>query len=289
MTIQPLLKKILIHPIFRIIAGVLLLNVGLFILRNLSEALLSAIGIEERLVAASVIFLIRISGLAGLYWLFVHLYEKRKPLEIFFTWSSAAEFGIGALIGIICLGSVVGINMLAGWVTLAGIHADPDLLEGFYDVTFFVLLQDFVFFMILFRIAEPHLGTWATIILTGLIFGFKHLLFPGYTFISGVFIFLESTFIFSALFLRSRALWGIFGFHLLYNLAQMVLFGHPVSEGLQSILDTRVDGPLLFTGNPSGFESSVITGICCIAAGAILLTGTYRKGGFIENRRKPKF
>jgi membrane protease YdiL (CAAX protease family) len=286
MKIQPLLKKILIHPVFRIITGVLLLNVGLFMLRNLSEALLSALGIEERLVAASVIFLVRISGLVGLYWLFVHVFEKRRPHEIFFTRSSAGEFGTGALIGITCLGTVVGISMLAGWVTVEGIHANPDLLEGFYDVTFFVLLQDFVFFMILLRIAEPHLGTWATIILTGLIFGFKHLLFPGYTFLSGVLIFLESTFVFSALFLRSRTLWGIFGFHLLYNLVQMVLLGHPVSKGLESILDTRVDGPLLLTGNPSGFESSIITGIFCTATGAALLIGTYRRGGFIETKRR---
>ncbi len=280
--IKEVFRKVLNFPAVRIILGIVMLNVGLFLLRNLTELLLSGLSINNDIILSTGIFVIRILGLIFLYSLYVRMYERRKPSEIMFTRDTAKHVFLGAIIGLLLIAAVVGINCLFGWITLEKVNESPRILEGIYFTVFFVLLQDFIYFLILFRITEKYLGTYWTILLSGLIFGFKHLLFPDYSIVSGIIIFVDVTFIFSALFLKSRSLWGIFGFHFVYNFVQNIILGNPVMEGIQSVFDLNVDGPVIFTGDPSGFETSIIAVIACVAFGTFYLNNLRKQGLFLD-------
>jgi membrane protease YdiL (CAAX protease family) len=277
-----IIGKILNFPVLKIIVGIILLNVGLFILQSLVQLILSSFHIINDLIQSSCIFIIRIIGLYYLYLLFIRIYEKRKPSEIAFKKCTLNQIFLGSLIGILCISFITGINCLFGWISIENVNESPDILRGIYDTVFFVLLQDFVFFLILFRITEKYLGTYLTILITGLIFGFNHLLFPEYTFINGIFLFINITFIFSALYLKSRTLWEIFGFHLAYNFIQSNVLGVNITSGIQSIFKLHVEGPVLLTGDISGLESSLPAVLYSILIGGYYLVKEKKQGKFLK-------
>ena len=281
-TAAKLIRQILNFPLVRIIVGIAVLNVGLFVLRNLTELALDGIHLNNETVRSTCLFIIRIAGLIFLYILYVRVYEKRKPSEISLSRDTAGQILFGAVTGLACITLVIGINWIFGWITIEKVNGSPDILRGLYYTLFFVLLQDFVYFLVIFRITEKYLGTYFTILITGLIFGFKHLLFPEYTFLSGLIIFIDAAFIFSALFVRSRSLWGVFGFHFMYNFLQSTIFGHPGNENLQSVFTIDLSGSPVLTGNESGFESSMIVLIFCIALGGYFLNASRKKGRFLD-------
>ena len=277
-----IVRPVMLSPISRIISGIVLLNVGLFIQRNLVQLALSALAVENEILISTFIFAIRILGLIFIYTLLVKAFEGRKPAEIAIKKATVKQLTRGAEIGILCIGFIFGMNWLSGWVSVENVNESPDILEGIYYTVFFVLLQDFVHFLILFRITEKYLGTYLTILICGLIFGFKHSLFPDYTFISGIIIFIDVTFIFSALFLWSRSLWEIFGFHLAYNITQNIILGNPSIAGIQSVLKLSVNGPAILAGDPSGFETSIIAVTFCIGVGGYLLNVTRNQGWIMK-------
>lgn len=279
---QKITGKILGFPVLKIIIGIILMNVGLFILRSLTEVILSSFHITNDLIRSSIIFVIRMFGLYYLYRFFIWIYEKRRPEEIAFTKNTFKQILFGSCIGLFCIGFIVGINWLFGWVSIETVNESPAILRGITYTVFFALLQDFVFYMILFRITEKYLGTVLTIIIASLVFGFKHLLFPDYSFISGIFLFLNILFIFSALYLKSRTIWEIFGFHVTYNFIQYIVFGNFAIEGIQSVFKLHIEGPVLFTGNPSGFETSIFAVLYCVLIGGVLLIKEKKNGIFLK-------
>jgi hypothetical protein len=275
-------RNVLKFPLIKIIIGIALINVGTFFVRSMIQLLLSASGLKSDLIASSVIFVTRISCVYYLYLLFVWIFEKRKAEEIKLSRLSVKQYGLGALIGFSCITFIIGINLLGGWITVNGMNQSPDILKGVYHTVFYALLQDIIFYLILFRITEKYLGTCLTILMTGLVFGFEHMLFPPYTFISAMFIFLDVTFIFSGLYLKSRTIWVMLGFHTFYNFIQYIVFGNYQIEGIRSILTMSIRGPIILTGNTAGFETSLIAVIFCVLVGGYYLAEARKRGEFIN-------
>ena len=266
-----IIGTILGFPVLKIIIGIVSINVGIFLLRNLSQSVLSYLNITNDIIQLTIIFVIRIFALYYIYKFFIWIYEKRKPFEITFTKSTLKQIFFGAIIGLLCISLIVIINWVFGWITIERVNESPDILNGIYHTIFYSLLQDVVYYLILFRIVEKYLGTYITILLTATIFSFKHLLFPEYSFISGIFLFINITFIFSSLYIRSRTIWEIFGFHFTYNFIQSIIFGNFSIEGIQCVINLNMDGPVLFTGNPSGFETSIFCVLYCVVVGGYIL------------------
>ncbi|MBN1822460.1 MAG: hypothetical protein JXR31_05740 [Prolixibacteraceae bacterium] len=272
--------KILKFPVVKIIIGIVLINVGVFFFRNIGQLILSPLHIKNELLYNIVLYSIRIISLIYLYKLFIWIYEKRKTSEIDFNKNSFNRVAFGILIGILCIGFILGVNYLFGWISIIKVNESPDIIQGFFYTVFFALLQDFIYFLIIFRITEKYLGTYLSILITGLIFGFKHLLFPEYLIINGFFIFLDSLFIFSALYLRSRTVWEIFGFHLTYNFIQVIVLGISIPEKMQSVFELDINGPMLFTGDKSGLESSLPVALFCVIVGGFIFLKEKNKGEF---------
>jgi hypothetical protein len=62
------------------------------------------------------------------------------------------------------------------------------------------------------------------------------------------------------------------------NYVQYNIFGNYKIEGIQSVYDLYISGPILITGNKSVFETSILAVLYCVVVGSYLLMEEYKKG-----------
>lgn len=273
--------KILHFPLSEIIIGVILVNVSTFILRSIAQVVLSSLSVENNLVSAIVIFVVRLLTVYFAYICFARIFEKRKAAEISINPAALKELSLGGLLGLGMIVIVIGLMWCFGNLTVNAVNINAPLLQSFIYHSFFAFLQDIVYFAIIFRITEKSLGSWIAIIITSIIFGFKHLLFPGYTLWSVIAQTFEAGILFSALFIMSRRIWLIFGFHLGWNFIQYGLIQGFDAEGLTPLFQVEFLGSRLITGMPVGLEASIITFVLATATGLYFLKKAYQKGNFV--------
>ena len=172
--------------------------------------------------------------------------------------------------------------IVAGYFSISNINESAPLFQSILVHLFFAFLQDMVYFIIIFRISEKRLGSWIAIIIASVIFGFKHLLFPGYTLWSAVAQTIEGGLLFSALFLHTRRIWILFGFYFTWNFVQHGIIGFPEFDKIPSLINLDIKGSDLITGNPVGMEASFVTFILLSGLGIYLLHKAYKQNKFIK-------
>jgi membrane protease YdiL (CAAX protease family) len=283
---KSLAQRILHFPVLKIFIGVILVNVPVFIVRSLAEFILSAAGAQSA-VSVLIIFLVRIFTVYYGYVLFVRLFEHRKADEISPRRAFPDLFTGGGL-GLILILAVMGLMWITGHFTIVGVDRSATFFESVIYHTFFAFLQDVVYFIILFRIAEVHAGSWPAIVLASVIFGFKHLLFPGYTIWSAVAQACEAGLLFSALYMLTRNIWAIFGFHAVWNIIEYGLILGFQGQNLKGVFVVHFTGSPLITGQPVGPEASIFTMVLGTALGIWLLIRAHPKGCFIRPNRRSK-
>jgi membrane protease YdiL (CAAX protease family) len=283
---KSLAQRILNFPVLKIFIGVVLVNVPVFIVRSLAAFILSEAGASSAL-SVLIIFLVRMLTVYYGYVLFVLLFEHRKADEIS-PGRAFPDLFTGGGLGLALILAVMGLMWITGHFSIAGVDPSATFFESVIYHTFFAFLQDVVYFVILFRIAEAHAGSWTAIVLASVIFGFKHLLFPGYTVWSAVAQACEAGLLFSALFMLTRKIWTIFGFHAVWNIIEYGLVLGFEGQNLKGVFVVHFTGSPLITGQPVGPEASIFTLLLGTALGIRLLIQAHRKGCFIRPARKSK-
>ncbi len=273
--------RILTFPLSKIIIAIILVNVPTFIMRSLAQVILSALSVQNAQLEAVVVFIVRLLTVYFAYSLFVKYFEKRKVDEISIDRSALKEFLFGGILGFLAIGMVTGIMVIFDCYSIEGINQSATPFISFLYDFFFAFLQDIVYFAIIFRITEENMGSWIAIIIASIIFGFKHGLFPGYNLWSLVAQSIEAGILFSALFMLTRRIWVIFGFHFIWNYIEHGIMGIPEIEGMQGILISKFSGPDIITGSPVGLEASILTFIIGLGIGIYFLNKAYRKGNFV--------
>lgn len=251
--------RILNFPLIKIVIGIILVNVSTFLLRSIAQLVMSLLSINNETIITVVIFLVRIFTVYFAYIFFIKILEKRKVYELSFDVSAIKEVSFGGLIGLISITTVMGIMWLLGNYTIYEINHSATLFESFLYNFFFAFLQDVVYFLIIFRITEKSLGSWIAIGLASIIFGFKHLLFPGYTVWSAIAQAFEAGILFSVFFILTRRIWLLFGFHFIWNFIENGFILGFKPEGLIELLKSEFSGSHLITGMPVGPEASILT------------------------------
>ena len=273
---------IIIHfPLIQIIVGIILVNVPTFILRNIAQFILSTLTVKNAPVEAFVIFSVRSLTVYFAYVLFVRLFEKRKAEEVSINPSAFKEISLGGILGLLMITLVMSLMWMTGNFAISGIDHTAPLFQSFLFHSFFAFLQDIVYFAIVFRIIEKSLGSWIAIVVASFVFGFKHLLFPGYTFWSVFAQTLEAGLLFTALFILSRKIWLIYGFHVVWNSVQYGLIMGFDAENLTPLFISDFTGSNLITGMPVGLEASIMTFCIGTTLGVFFLKRAYKKGNFI--------
>src|SRR5690606_19283436 len=105
--------------------------------------------------------------------------------------------------------------------------------------------EEVVYRGVLFRIVEEHIGTYAAMGLTGVVFGLSHLFNENATLWGALAIAIEAGFMLAAVYAATRSLWLAIGVHFGWNFAAAGVFstevsGNGASEGL---LDATTSGP----------------------------------------------
>jgi len=271
--------KIINFPVLQIIIAVVLVNVSTFILESLAKLTLSTLNVNNNFITSSLIFVVRMLSVYFIYLYFVKIFEKRKADEISLDKKTMKDFSIGCIIGISLISVTFSLLYLLGYCSIKGINNSPDLFQSFLFAFFFAFLQDIVYFAIIFRIAERHLGTVIAIAIAGIIFGFTHLLFPDYSLWGAIAITIVGAILFSALYIRTRKIWMIFGFHFMYNFIQN---GFLLKiQDMESLLKIRVTGSEIIAGSQNGLESSIIAIILSICIGMYFMKKAKNEGKFI--------
>ncbi|MEU4449363.1 CPBP family intramembrane glutamic endopeptidase [Actinosynnema sp. NPDC050801] len=213
--------------------------------------------------------------------------ERRVPVEVVPRGAGPA-FGRGLLIGLGMFGAVIaniaflGGYEVLGWGSLGGAVA----VFGFMAAA--VVVEELIFRGILFRIVEQRVGTWASLALTGLLFGAAHLFNSHATWWTAVAIAVEAGFMLAAAYAATRNLWVPIGVHFGWNFAQGGVFSTSVSGGdaPQGLLDGVTSGPLLLSGGEFGPEASAYSVLAGVVVTAGFLWLARRRGNLVPARRR---
>ena len=213
--------------------------------------------------------------------------ERREPAEVARA-GALARLVRGALIGAGLFAAVVTTIALLGDYRVHGLGSvtGPVALLGFMAAA--ATTEEVIFRGILFRIVEERLGTWLSLLMTGVLFGLMHLVNPDATLWGALAISVQAGFMLAACYAATRNLWVPIGLHFGWNFAaagifSVVVSGNGASEGL---LNATMSGTTLVTGGDFGPEGS----LSAVAAGAALAAGfmwlAYRRGQVVAPRQR---
>ena len=135
-----------IFTLLQIITGIVLVNVSTFVLRSITQLILSSLVIDD-VVKSLIIFFIRTLTIYFAYKLFIRIIEKRKAEEIAMNMASLKEFAYGGLLGLLSITVVMTLMWISGSFSINGMDHSAPLLKSFFYHAFYAFLQDIVYFL----------------------------------------------------------------------------------------------------------------------------------------------
>jgi uncharacterized protein len=177
----------------------------------------------------------------------------------------------GAGLGAAYLCASVGILALLGGYRIIGLEFAGQALAAGFLLHFVVgVFEETLFRGILFRFLEEGFGSWIALTMTALFFGFLHLSNPNATVWSAAAIALEAGVSFGAVYMATRSLWVVMGFHTAWNFLQGTVFGVTVSGNgvpTSNLFKPVIQGNPWLTGGAFGIEASVISVVLGLGLG----------------------
>ncbi len=205
------------------------------------------------------------------YHLYFRWFEKQKPFE-FSRDRFWQELFIGMGIGTGLVTIIVIFLWIVGSYTITGYQ--------FSSLTIMFLLMNIVIgFLeelftrgIIFRLLEEGIGSWLALIVCAFEVGITHATNPGANTFSTLAVSLEFGVMLTLLYLITRRLWLIIGFHFAWNFTMGGIYGITVS-GVETtgLLKSALNGRHLLTGGAFGIEAS-LPAICLCSIISLVLT-----------------
>lgn len=226
--------------------------------------------------------------LALLVYAGVVRWSERRPVAEVALKGAVPALGRGMLIGVAMFGCVIANVAFIGGYRVDGFGS----VEGAAGVLGFMaaaaVTEELFFRGVLFRIIERRIGTWAALVLTGVLFGLSHLFNPDATLWGALAIAIEAGGMFAAVYAATRNLWVPIGLHFGWNFAQGGVFGAAVSGNGESegLLNGVTSGPTLLTGGDFGPEASLYAVLTGVAVTIVFLCLARRRGTMVPRRRR---
>ncbi|MQY09618.1 CPBP family intramembrane glutamic endopeptidase [Actinomadura macrotermitis] len=213
--------------------------------------------------------------------------EHRAPAEVAVK-GAVPRTLLGVLIGAGWFAAVIGnIAFLGGYrIDGFGTVAGPVGLFGFMAAA--SVTEELMFRGVLFRLIEERLGTWASLVLTSVLFGLWHMLNPDATLWGAVAIAVSAGGALAAAYAATRSLWVPIGLHFGWNFAEAGVFGAAVSGNGKSegLLRGVMSGPELFTGGRFGPEASPYTVVFGVLLTIAFMWLARRRGNLVPRGRR---
>jgi membrane protease YdiL (CAAX protease family) len=269
----PLWLRILQFPPIRLV----LLGVPLFFCMGLGNTFL------DQYKASPIMAVVAVAGMIALaMWIYVgfaRFVERREPSDLALS-PGLRELGIGMLVGAGLYTAGVLILMVLGYARIEGMNPVSIMIPAIAMALSSGFLEEMLFRGVLFRIVEEWLGSWASVVISSVVFGFVHLMNPSATLTGAIFISIEAGLLLAAAYMLTRRLWLGIGFHIAWNYTQSAVFGGIVSGGVfePGLFTTVITGPELITGGSFGLEASLIPCLLATSTGVWLALRAVRAG-----------
>jgi uncharacterized protein len=255
----PILRRILLSPLLRLVWTVAFVGVLFFILRRVAPALARAPNTTLEGAFRNAVLFTFVLGAS------VRVLEGLRLRQVGFRPAAAIPDtlrGIG--LGAALLTAVVGILALLGHYAIVGWEPlRPGTTRGgalLYTLGLFLcaaVFEEVVSRGILFRLFEQALGTWVAVALSAGLFAFGHRFNPGATTMSAIGVG-QAGILLAAVYAATRSLWLPIGLHWAWNFFQGPVWGSGVSGFDTGVLAHAViSGPVLVTGGSFGVEISL--------------------------------
>ncbi|MFY7744412.1 MAG: CPBP family intramembrane glutamic endopeptidase [Erythrobacter sp.] len=210
---------------------------------------------------------------------FARYIERRPPSDLALS-PGMRELGIGMLVGSGLYTAGVLVLMILGYARIDGMNPATIMFPAIAMALSSGFLEELLFRGALFRIVEEWLGSWASVVISSVVFGFVHLMNPEATMTGAIFISIEAGLLLAAAYMLTRRLWLGIGFHISWNYTQSAVFGGVVSGGVAEpgLFKTVITGPDLITGGSFGLEASLIPCLLATSTGVFLAVKAVRAG-----------
>ncbi|MGV9370020.1 CPBP family intramembrane glutamic endopeptidase [Micromonospora tulbaghiae] len=213
--------------------------------------------------------------------------ERREVTELARD-GAAARLNRGVLIGFAMFAAVIVNIALMGGYHVHGIGSVSGAVGMFGFMAAAAVTEELMFRGLLFRLVEERLGTWLSLLLTGVLFGLMHLLNPDASLWGATAIAIEAGFMLAACYAATRNLWVPIGLHFGWNFAAGGVFSVVVSGNGEStgLLDASTSGSMLLSGGDFGPEGSLYTVAAGAALTVVFLWLAHRRGHIVRRRRR---
>ncbi|MFD4676061.1 CPBP family intramembrane glutamic endopeptidase [Lentzea sp. NPDC058450] len=211
--------------------------------------------------------------------------EQREPAEV--DWKIApGALGRGVLIGFLMFVLVIVNIAFLGGYEVRGFGSLTGALALFGFMAAAAVTEELMFRGLLFRLVERRFGTWISLTLSGVLFGFAHFFNPNATLWTSLAIAVEAGFMLAAAYAATRNLWVPIGIHFAWNFAQGGIFSTSVSgqDAPQGLLDGVTSGPAIVSGGAFGPEASIYSLVFGIAVTVAFLWLAKRRGNLVPRR-----
>jgi membrane protease YdiL (CAAX protease family) len=276
------IKKVLHFPLTKIIIGFIVC---------MGAVSLGQVAIEKSLNITSIPpdfkkFIIGLTTalLALLSYVYLFKYYEKRVLTELNTQRIVKSLVYGAGLGMLLQSLTVLVIYLKGGYTIVNInpilYIVPPLTMAFTSA----IVEEILFRGILFRVIEEKLGSYLSLLISALLFGFIHISNPNSSFLTAVGLAIQAGLLLGAAYIYARNLWFPIAIHFAWNFTQSAIFGANVSGNTipKTLITSKIEGAEWFTGGEFGPEGSIQATIFCLVATIALLFLSHKKGNIVK-------
>ncbi|PBJ11485.1 CPBP family intramembrane glutamic endopeptidase [Flavobacterium sp. ACN6] len=216
------------------------------------------------------------------YIVFFKKYDKRSVTE-FASKGILKNLSTGVLFGFLLQSLTILVIYLNGSYSVVSVNPISFILIPLAIMFTVAIIEEILVRGIVFRIIEEKLGSYISLLISGVIFGALHLVNPHSSFLSTLCITLAG-FLLGAAFIYSRNLWFPIAVHFAWNFTQSGIFGTITSgnEKTPSLLTAKIQGSELITGGEFGPEGSIQASVICLIGTIILLVLSNKENKIVK-------
>lgn len=207
----------------------------------------------------------------GVYALVQHFADHRSWSDIFHFHrlpEIAKGFGVGALF----MSVVVGVIAVLGCYHVIEVDFSPSLIAMLFMFLFVAVGEEVTFRGAVYKRVEALSNKYVAIVVSGLVFGFIHIMNDNATVWSSVAIAIEAGCMLAAAYIWKRTLLFPIGIHWAWNYFEGCVYGTAVSGGKTAkLFISEMTGDDFVTGGQFGPEASIVAVVLGAALTVVFL------------------
>lgn len=277
------IKKVLYFPITKIIVGIVVCFSLFVVIQNFVLKPFFYSITQDKSIADPIIHCVSLIVLLVSYYYLFRFYDKRKITELSTKYLLKEMFG-GFFFGFFTISLSIFILYLLGYYEAISISTTHYSIKFFTVLMLAALVEDLFHRGLIIRVCENWLGTHLTLVI-GMLVEMQHVYNPNSNLFS-FFLYLIWGFTMAMLFIYTKRIWLPYFFHLGWNFSQP-FYGSNLTglNDMGSIIQSKWNGPEIFTGGAMGVEDSIFTAIFLLLIGIILYFLARKEGKIVKRKQ----